>query len=276
VAVRTFELPRRLPITHRPLTSDRKLATLIAGGHSDTDIATRYGVAVSAVARRRRQSGLLRPPPNKVRPPITRERLVRQLAAGTTRADIATAHHVGLATVTRWCAHYGIDVVGPPRPASGRGVEPDPKELRRLYVDAQWSARLIGDHLGADAKLVTFALHSYRIPVRHGSHGNQADAVVLLDALYADRDVVGVLEHHGVPLGRSAGRLARRFPHPPPLAADLIVELYRDVGPSTTHISLLTGHSTSNVCDVLRHHGTPTRPRQSIAVVRTHLPLNPA
>jgi hypothetical protein len=185
---------------------------------------------------------------------------MRQLAAGRTRADIATAHHVGLATVTRWCVHYGIDVVEPRRSASGYGVELDPKELRHLYVDEQWSTRQIGDHLGIDANLVTFALHSHRIPVRHGPNGNQTDAVVLLDALYADPDVVTVLEHYRVPLRRRAGRLARRFPHPAPLDAALVNDLYRNVGLSTTHISLLTGHSTSNVCEVLRHHGTPARP----------------
>jgi hypothetical protein len=53
---------------------------------------------------------------------------VRQLAAGRTRADIATAHNVGLATVTRWCTHYGIDIVGSPLPAVGPGVELDVKE----------------------------------------------------------------------------------------------------------------------------------------------------
>jgi hypothetical protein len=83
---------------------------------------------------------------------------------------------------------------------------------------------------------------------------------VLLDALYADPDVVAVLEHYRVPLRRRAGRLARRFPHPAPLAAGVVIDLYRNVGLSTTHISLLTGHSPSNICEVLRHHGIPTRP----------------
>jgi hypothetical protein len=260
VAVRAFNLPPRLPVRHRPLTiSDSQLAALITAGDSDADIAARHGVALGAVVRRRRQSRLLRPP-NKVRPPISRDRLVRQLATGTTRADIATAHHVGLATVTRWCTHYGIDVVGPPRPAAGHGFELDGKELRRLYVGEQWTAKQIGSHFGVDPTLVTFALHSHRIPVRHGANGSQSDAVVLLDALYADPDVVAVLEHHRIPLRCRAGRLVRLFPQPVPLAAALVIELYRDVGLSTTHISLLTGHSTSNVCEVLRHHGTPTRP----------------
>jgi hypothetical protein len=165
-----------------------------------------------------------------------------------------------LATVTRWCVHYGIDVVEPRRSSSGSVRELDPKELRHLYIDEQWSTRQFGRHLGVDANLVTFALHSHRIPVRHGPNGDQADAVVLLDALYADPDVVAALEHHHVPLRRRAGRLGRRFPQPAPLVAGLVTVLYCKVGLSTTHISLLTGHSTSNVCEVLRHHGIATRP----------------
>jgi len=201
----------------------------------------------------------LRPPPNKVRPPLTRAQLKRQLAART-RADIATAHNVGLATVTRWCAHYGLDVVGP-RPPSGGGhaVELDPTELRRLYVDEQWSARQIGDHLGVDGAIVTFALHSHRIPVGRGN-GAQADAVVLLDTLYADPAVIAVLERHRIPLRRRAGRLSRRFPRPAPLEFGLVDDLYRNLGLTTTHLSLLTGHSATNVCEVLRRHGIATRP----------------
>ena len=260
-AIRAFELPARQPGTRRPLTiSDRQLASLVAAGYSDVDIAQRYDVAVWAVVRRRRQSRLLRPPPNKVRPPVTRARLERQLAAGVSRAEIATAHRVGLATVTRWCAHYGLEVVGPPRPAGGRGVELDPRELRRLYVTEQWSARQIADEFGVDSALVNFALHSHRIPVRHGGFGTQEDAVVLLDALYADTDVTAALRRHNVPLRPRAGTLARRFPHPAPLAAELAEELYDTLGLSTIQISLLTGHTASNVLEVLRKHGIPSRP----------------
>ena len=186
--------------------------------------------------------------------------LERQLAVRT-RAAVATAHNVGLSTVTRWCVHYGLDVVGQGRPSGGgHGIELDQKELRRLYVGEQWSARQVGDHLGVDAAIVTLALHSHRIPVRRSGNGSQDDAVVLLDALHADPAVVAALKRHRVPLRRRAGRLERRFPRPTPLQAGLVDELYRDVGLTTTHISLLTGHSATNVCEVLRRHGIPTRP----------------
>ena len=45
------------------------------------------------------------------------------------------------------------------------GVEIDPHSYELLYVDEQWSARQIADHLGVDTALVNFALHSHRIPV---------------------------------------------------------------------------------------------------------------
>ena len=134
VAIRSFELPARQPHAHKQLLiSDRQLAALVDAGHSDVDIAARHHVAVWAVVQRRRRSGLRRPI-NPSPPPLSRARLERQLAAGKSRADIATTYHVGLATVTRWCAHYGIDVVGPARPSGGRGVELDPQLLRRLYI----------------------------------------------------------------------------------------------------------------------------------------------
>jgi len=259
-AVRSFDLPRRLPVTHRALPiSDRQLGALIAAGHSDAEIASRHGVAVWAVTRRRRQAGLRRPTSNKVKPPIGRAQLERQLAGGRTRSEIATAYNVGLATVTRWCAHYGIDVAGS-RPTSSRdGPVIDAKLLRHLYVDEEWTARQIGAEFGVDPSLVNFALHSHRIAVRHGGQGSPANAVVLLDALYADPEIVSVLERGGVPVRRRAGDLARRFPRPAPLDAGLVDDLYRRIGLSTTQIALLTGHSASNVLDVLRRHGIRAR-----------------
>jgi hypothetical protein len=112
-------------------------------------------------------------------------------------------------------------------------------------------------HLGVDTALITFALHTHRIPVRRPGNRTQG-SVVILDALYADPDVVDTLKRHQLPLRRRGGPLAKRFPDPAPL--DLAHELYRRVGLSTNHIALLTGHSATNVLDALRHHGTPTRP----------------
>jgi hypothetical protein len=194
-----------------------------------------------------------------VRPPLSRADLKRQLDAGVSRADIATAHHVGLATVTRWCTHYALDVVKPPRTPASRGIGLDARQLRDLYVNEQWSARQIAEHVEVDTALVNFALHTHRIPVRHGGNGSQEDAVVLLDALYADDQVVALLEHHHVPVRRRAGSLVQRFPRPAPLNAALVDELYAKLGLSATQISLITGHSASNVLDLLRRHGTPSR-----------------
>jgi hypothetical protein len=161
--------------------------------------------------------------------------------------------------VTRWCAHYGLDVVGTARPAGGRGVELDSSVLRQLYVEEQWTAHQIAGHFGVDPALVNFALHSHRIPVRHGGYGAQGDAVVLLDALYGDPDVLDVLGRYAIPLRRRAGRLARRFPHPQPLSAELVEELYTSLGLSASQVALLTGHTASNVLEMLRRNGILSR-----------------
>jgi hypothetical protein len=96
--------------------------------------------------------------------------------------------------------------------------------------------------------------------VRHGGQGTQDDAVVLLDALYADTDITKALRRHNVPLRPRAGTLARRFPNPGPLAPELAEELYDTLGLSTIQISLLTGHTATNLLEVLRRHGIPSRP----------------
>ena len=110
-----------------------------------------------------------------------------------------------------------------------------------------------------DSALINFALHSHRIPVRHGGHGTQDHAVVLLDALYADTDITEALRRYNIPLRPRAGTLSRRFPKPAPLAPELAEELYDTLGLSTIQISLLTGHTASNVLEVLRRHGIPSR-----------------
>ena len=114
--------------------SSPRVRLRVAGPAPGTDIAKRHNIAVWAITRRRRQARLLRSRPNKVRPPLTRAALKRQLDTGVSRADTATAHHVALATVTRWCTHYGLNIVQPPRSTAARGVEIDARQLRALYV----------------------------------------------------------------------------------------------------------------------------------------------
>lgn len=255
VAIREFDLPTRP--THRTLDiSDDRIQALVRQGRSDADIAAAHGVAVRQVVQRRRQAGIRRPI-HPLRIPVSQARLQRLLDSGVTRAEIATRYQVPLATVTRWCTHYGLDVAKR-RGAAPAAVELDPKELRRLYVKEQWSAAQIGAELGVDPTLVVFALHTYRIPVRLAGR-RTPDAVVVLDALYADADVVATLRRHGVPLRRRAGSLSQRFRHPLPLTEQLVVDLYRGLGLSAAHISLLTGHGRSAVLDTLRRSGTPAR-----------------
>ena len=258
----TFELPRRLPVTHvRCTISDRQLAALVAAGHSDTDIAARYDVAVWAVVRRRRQEPSAAPPPNKVRPPLSRARLERQLAAGDSRADIATAHHVGLATVTRWCAHYGLDVVGRRRRRRSTASSSTRRSCAACTSTSSGRRGRSATTSASTPAIVTFALHSHRIPVRRG--GNGAQARRRRAARRALRRPRRRRRPRAPSASRSAGgpggwRAASRVRRRSTLASS--TSCTGTLGLSTTHISLLTGHSASNVCEVLRHHGIPTRP----------------
>ncbi|MFT3851360.1 MAG: hypothetical protein QM733_01245 [Ilumatobacteraceae bacterium] len=254
-AAREFGLPPRP--SHATLDiSDERLAALVRSGRSDEEIAAMFDVAVSQVVHRRRGAGIRRPI-HPLQIPISRKRLERLLAAGVTRAEIATRHQVSLARVTKWCKHYELEVASS-RATAGVSVDIDPVELRRLYITEEWSAAQIGAELGMDPTLVVFALHTHRIPVRESGRGT-SDAVIILDELYADADVVAVLRAHDVPLRRRGGSLPKRFPHPGPLIEQLVVALYSKVGLSAVHISLLTGHGRSAVFDALRRSGTPAR-----------------
>lgn len=84
--------------------------------------------------------------------------------------------------------------------------------------------------------------------------------VELLTALYADPEVRGVLEKHGVSVVTLTGPLWKRFPAPQPLTADLVSDLYEDCGLGLHHIELLTGRPAAAAGAVLRAKGIALRP----------------
>ena len=84
--------------------------------------------------------------------------------------------------------------------------------------------------------------------------------IELLTALYADPEVRGVLEKHGVSVVTLTGPLWKRFPAPQPLTADLVSDLYEDCGLGLHHIELLTGRPAAAAGAVLRAGGIKPRP----------------
>lgn len=87
----------------------------------------------------------------------------------------------------------------------------------------------------------------------------------LLGALYADTEVLQVLDRHGVPLSAMtvltmAEAPWRVFPARFPLTADLVGDLYEGCGLSLHHIQLLTGRPAAAAGAVLRASGIKLRP----------------
>lgn len=84
--------------------------------------------------------------------------------------------------------------------------------------------------------------------------------IELLSALYADSEIRGVLDRHGVPVVTLAAPTWKRFPAPQPLTAALVSDLYEGCGLSLHHIELLTGRPAAAVGVVLRTSGVKLRP----------------
>ncbi len=83
--------------------------------------------------------------------------------------------------------------------------------------------------------------------------------IELLSALYADSEVHGVLDRHGVPVVTLAAPAWKRFPAPQPLTTALVSDLYEGCGLSLHHIELLTGRPAAAVGAVLRTSGVKLR-----------------
>jgi len=81
----------------------------------------------------------------------------------------------------------------------------------------------------------------------------------LLEALYADATVHGVLKRHGVPIAPLSGPAWQRFPFASALTAELVTELYADCVLALHHIELLTGRPAATVATLLRASGVTLR-----------------
>ena len=104
-------------------------------------------------------------------------------------------------------AHHQSD----PQTAGRRRVTP-PLPRRRL------TAAQIADHFATTAQHVLRDLHDAGVPVRPGGarplRGAHSESIRLLADLYRDPAVIAVLDAHGVPHRRHAGRWPNAFLRP--------------------------------------------------------------
>jgi len=129
-----------------------------------------------------------------------------------------------------------------------------------------WTLKQIAEQLGTSVSTVRAALVAARVPVRGaggGPRSSERPARVLLDDLYADPDIVAVLDEHGVRRPGAAGWKrtgARQSYAPLPLTAGLLTALYLDVGLATSDIALLCGVGNNMVSSGLHAHNVELGP----------------
>ncbi len=176
-----------------------------------------------------------------------------------TLASIAEAVGVSVPPVRRHLRSAGVEIT--PRSGTQRGdrQEAPLEEVRRLYVDQGHSAEQTGEALEVQLGVVLRTGHDHGLPIRPGGTSIVPAEVRLIEALYADDEVRGVLERHGVPRRPPLGGIAVRFPEPVPLTPQLVADLYDAAGCSTTQIELLTGQSRTFVEDRMRKWDIPLR-----------------
>ena len=154
-----------------------------------------------------------------------------------------------------------------PRPPIGPAsrtarTEAPVDQVRKLYVESEWSAADVAAQLDSTINVVLRTGHAHGVPIRQGGGGSPAvtAAVALIDSLYRDEQISEVLDRHAVPRRPAGGDIAVRFPDPVPLTAELLDELYHGAGCSSSQIELLTGQPQIVVRDNMHRLGIPLRP----------------
>jgi transposase-like protein len=136
----------------------------------------------------------------------------------------------------------------------------------KLYESGS-SMRDVSQELGVSVSTVRKILHEAQVPVRRGGlHSETEQGRLLLDDLYADREVCRVLKRHGVTIPEvwvPSGPFEALVRLPIP--AGLLKELYEDVGLSKYPIALLLGVGEGAVSGALRASGIDCRPRGALS-----------
>jgi hypothetical protein len=182
------------------------------------------------------------------------------------RLRLSTTQIAGLVRIPAHAVRYRLLARGVPMRTRGSNNREDrivipQDQLADLYVRAGLSADEVGQMLGVSRRVVLRSAHDAGLPVRVGGaparHG--PSVIELIQALYADIMVSGVLARHGVPRVRMPGPIWQRFPAPYSLSAELAIELYSGCGLGLHHIELLTGQPAKTVASLLRASGVPLR-----------------
>lgn len=226
----------------------------------DRAIGALYGVPAFRVRERRRALGVQRdrvPPPRTAPPSAPAAEVLHRLYVqlGLPIAVIARRYGTSTPTVRGWLAGAGVPI----RPRTNRADRHDlePGWLEERYSDREWSATEIAADADTSEHVARRALHQHGIAVRRG-HG-RSGARRLLDALYADQEILEVLREHQVPLCPDPGPIAERFPTPVRLTEALLRALYGQIGLSAHQVELLTGQPEEQVLDALHAAGHPVR-----------------
>jgi len=230
----------------------------------DIAIAALYDVPPVRVRRRRRELGVRRPsspPPHPQRPspPAAEELAQLYLVDKLTLVQLARRYRTSGPVVRGWLTEAGIPVQ--PRTSRADRQQLDPHLLRERYEDQQWTAAQIAAEQNTTVQQVLRALHEKGIPVRRGGFpsGQRSEAYLLLDDLYADPDVLALLQRHHIPVRPHHGPIAARFPQPVSLTTSLLRQGYLGIGLSAQHIELLTGQPAGQILDALHTTAIPVR-----------------
>lgn len=227
-AIERYDIPRHTdPHRHHrvpavDIDADTLTSLYVDQQLDDIAIAARYQVPPVRIRRRRRELGVRRPsspPPHPQRPspPPTEELEQLYLVEKLTLVKIARRYRTSAPVVRGWLTDRGIPVQ--PRTSRADRQQLDPHLLRERYEDQQWSAAQIAAEQDTTVQRVLRALHENGIAVRRGGFpsSQQTEAYLLLDDLYADPDVVALLQRHHIPMRPQHGPIVARFPQPAPL-----------------------------------------------------------
>ena len=133
--------------------------------------------------------------------------------------------------------------------------------VETMYLKEGLSAQEIAREFGTSRHIVLRLAHDHGWPVRLGGPPARRGPteIELLEAMYADPDVVAALCRHHIPAVPPGGPIWQRFPVPIPLNYCLLRDLYIDCGLGTYHIELITGQPAMTVSHRLYSAGIPLR-----------------